>query len=106
MQQQELVEKLLQINNKKTHASFLKKNFNLVNLKLAEDLKNTYYDSWTKEPQKTRNAAKALEVLSAIIPDAEAKALAYWVRGIAYITEGKIKKAIDSLEKQRKSFCP
>ncbi|MGI8639751.1 MAG: CHAT domain-containing protein [Pyrinomonadaceae bacterium] len=104
MQRQEFIAKLLETNKKETHHFLLEKHSNLVDLKLAEEIKNTYYDSWTKEPQKTRNAANALEVLSEIIFDDEVKALTNWVKGIADLTEGKTEKAIGHLDKAAQIF--
>lgn len=104
MKQQELIKNLLETSNKKIHLSLLKKNLTLTNLKLAEDLKNTCYDSWTKEPQKTRNAAKALEVLCKIIPDAEVKAFSNWVKGIADLTDIKLEKTINHLDEAAQIF--
>ncbi len=104
MQRQELIIRLLETNDKKTHRSLLQKNSDLADLELAEEIKNTYYDSWTKEPQKTRNAAKALEVLSEIISDDEAKALTNWVKGIADLTKGKTERAINHLDKAAQIF--
>lgn len=104
MQRQELIAKLLETNIKAIHRSLLQKHSNLVDLKLAEEIKNTYYDSWTKEPQKTRNAANALEILSEIISDDEVKALTDWVKGIADLTEGETEKAIYHLDKAAQIF--
>ena len=104
MQRQELIAELLETNDKEIHRSRLQKHSNLVDLELAEELKNTYYDSWTKEPQKTRRAATALEVLSEFITDEEVKALTNWVKGIADLTEGKTEKAISNLDKAAQIF--
>ena len=104
MQRQELIAKLLETNKKEIHRSLLKKYSNLVDLELAEEIKNTYYDSWTKVPHKTRNAAIALEVLSDIISDDEVKALTDWVKGIADLTEGETEKAISHLDKAAQIF--
>ena len=104
MQQQELITRLLETNDKEIHRSLLQKHSNLVDLELAEKIKNTYYDSWTKEPQKTHNAASALEVVSELIADDEVKALTNWVRGIADLTKGETEKAINHLDKAAQIF--
>ncbi len=98
MRRQELINKLLVTNQKHHHRSLFKQYSDLIDLQLAADLKDTCYDSWTKAPQKTRNAAKALEALCKIFPGDEVKALASWARGIASLTEGKIEKAIVELD--------
>ena len=105
MQRQQLIADLLETRSKKIHRRLLKKHADLIDLKLAEEIKNTYYDSWTREPLKTRNAAQALEVLSEIIPDdGQVKALAIWVKGIADLAEGQTEKAIVNLDKAAQIF--
>ncbi len=98
MRIQELVTRLLETNEKFRQRSLLKEHVRLINLELAEELKNTYYESWTTEPRKTRNAAVALECLLEILPLDEVKALMNWVKAIAFLTEGKTEKAIISLD--------
>ena len=104
MQRQELITRLLETTDRKIHRSLLQKSSHLADLELAEEIKNTYYDSWTKEPQKTRNAASALEVLSEIISDVEVKALTNWVKGIADLTKGETESAISHLDKAAQIF--
>ncbi len=104
MNSQNLIRKLLETGDRKTHRALFHENPRLINLKLAKAIKNTYYDSWTKEPQKTRRAAVALEVLTSLIPGIEVKALSFWVKGIADLTEGKLEKAIEDLEKAAAIF--
>ncbi len=84
MRIQELVTRLLETNEKFRQRSLLKEHAPLINLELAEELKNTYYESWTTEPRKTRNAAVALECLLEILPLDEVKALMNWVKAIAF----------------------
>lgn len=98
MHSEKLIAQLLKIKRKSEHFALLKKHKNLLGAQFAIKLKNTYYDSWTKEPQKTRNAATALEALTKILPDIEIKALAEWVKGIAALTNGKIEQAVADLD--------
>lgn len=104
MQRKKLIAELLEIRRKSAHLSLLKENAKLLDLDLARKLKDTYYDSWTKEPQKTRNAATALEAMSEMISGDEYKALAFWVSGIADLTEGKLEKAIEDLDEAATLF--
>lgn len=104
MQRKKLIAELLEIKRKSVHLSLLKQNAKILDLDLARKLKDTYYDSWTKEPQKTRNAATALEALSEMISGDEYKALAFWVSGIADLTEGKLEKAIKDLDEAATLF--
>jgi CHAT domain-containing protein len=98
MQRHELIAKLLVINKKRSHLSLLKQYSDLIDLQFARDLKNTCYESWTKAPQKTLNAATALEALYQICPNDEVRAMVNWARGIASLIEGKIEKAIVELD--------
>ncbi len=104
MQPEQIIEKLLKINIKSEHLALLNTHKGLLDLEFAYNLKNTYYDSWTKEPKKTRNAATALEALTKILPEEEIKALAEWVKGIADLTEGKTEKAVADLDKAAAIF--
>ena len=101
---QNLIKRLLETSDKETHRSLLRQNLNLADLELAEKIKDTYYDSWTKEPQRTRNAAVALSVLAEIVANDEVKALKHWVRGIADLTNGEAEKAIENLDYAAKIF--
>lgn len=104
MQRKKLIAELLEIKRKSAHLSLLKQNAKILDLDLARKLKDTYYDSWTKEPQKTRNAATALEAMSEMVSGDEYKALAFWVSGIADLTEGKLEKAIRDLDEAAALF--
>ena len=104
MRQKKLIAKLLETDKKSEHRALFNKNSELLDLELAEKIKDTYYDSWTKEPYKTRNAAAALFVLAEMFPEDEFRALAVWVQGIADLTEGKLEKAIADLEKAAEIF--
>ena len=98
MRRQELISKLLFTNQKQRHLSLFKQYSDLIDIGFAAELKDTYYGSWTTSPQKTLNAANALEVLFKIIPVEEVRAMAIWVRGIADLTVGKIEKAVRDLD--------
>lgn len=104
MKNRKLIEKLLITNKKANHRLLYKKHLAFLNIKLAEELKNTFYSSWTSEPEKTRNAAIALEVLFEFIPEAEIKALAKWVDAIADLTVGNTQTAIEKLDESHQIF--
>lgn len=104
MQSEQLILKLLKIKRTSEHLSLFRKHKNLLDLEFARNLKNTYYKSWTNEPQKTRNAATALKALTKILPGKEIEALAEWVNGIADLTEGKLKKTVKDLDKSAAIF--
>jgi CHAT domain-containing protein len=73
-------------------------------LKLAYELKQTYYTSWTTEPAKVQNAELALQDLVELNPLDEIKALSLWVSGIAEITRGNLESAVEKLDKAADIF--
>lgn len=73
-------------------------------MKLAYLLKDTFYDLWTTQPKKVRNAASALSILAKQKKDLEIGALARWVSGIADLTRGKTEHAILNLDKAADFF--
>jgi len=98
MQQKRLIEKILATDDAGAIVTLIAAHRRFVDIQLARDLKDTYYTSWTTAPEKTRSAAAALEIAAKIIATGEARALARWVRGIADLTEGKLRKAIRDLD--------
>ncbi len=104
MQRQKLINDLLSADKAKERSRLLSLNLSIVDISLARKLKDTYYSSWTSAPQKTLNAAAALEKISSILKCDEADAFAKWVRGIADLTNGKIEKAIEDLDTAAQLF--
>lgn len=104
MQRKKLISQILDTDRKRTHLTLFRKHWEIVDLKFAWDLKDTYYESWTTEPRKTRNAAIALSVLAGYLPEPEVPALAYWVQAIADLTEGKTQSAVENIDKASQIF--
>lgn len=104
MKRQQLITQILETDNKTSHLALFKKNKEIIDLKFARDLKDTYYGSWTTEPRKTRNAAIALSVLSKFLHEPEVPALAFWVQAIADLTEGKTQSAVENIDKASAIF--
>lgn len=104
MEKQNLIDEILKTKSSEKLLALFKENPEFINLEFANDLKETYYKSWTTEPQKTQNAAKALSVLHKLLPEKEIEAIAKWVQGIAYLTEGKLEKTISELSKSSRIF--
>jgi CHAT domain-containing protein len=101
---QKLITQFINNENKKSQRKMFAENPNILNLQFAESLKNTYYTSWTTEPNKTKNAANALEIMFEFLPSEKILALAKWVRGISFLAEGKTEKAIKSLDESAEIF--
>jgi len=105
MSEHSLITSLLDTKDKRKQKAILKKNLSLLDLSFAEQIKDTYYDSWTTEPQKTRNAASSLAIMSEMFPQQEEiRGLAHWVQGIAFLTDGKIEKACHELDAAAQIF--
>lgn len=105
MRLKRLIDILLNTNARARQHALIKANSGLIDLGLARKLKDTYYDSWTTAPQRTRNAATALEIVIDFVPLPEVTALANWVRGIADLTDGKLENAVDSLDRAASVFA-
>lgn len=104
MKRQQLITQLLETNKKSVHLALFRKHSEIIDLKFASDLKDTYYSSWTTEPRKTRNAAIALSVLAKFLPEPETPALAHWVKAIADLTEGKTLSAVENIDSASQLF--
>jgi CHAT domain-containing protein/tetratricopeptide (TPR) repeat protein len=104
MKFQKLITQLINNENKKSQRKIFVENPHILNLEFAESLKNTYYTSWTTEPNKTKNAANALEIMFEFLPLEKILALANWVRGISFLAEGKTEKSIKCLDESAEIF--
>lgn len=104
MNSKKLISELIATDDKAKQRELIKNNSAQIDLQFAEELKNTYYDSWRTEPSKTRNAALALDVLFEFLPEEEVRALSKWVEGIAELAEGKAETAIERLDEAAEIF--
>ncbi len=104
MKRRDLVARLIETEEKTAQRSLLTENSRLADMKLAYLLKDTFYDLWTTQPKKVRNAASALSILAKQKKDLEIRALADWVSGIADLTKGKTENAILNLDKAADFF--
>jgi CHAT domain-containing protein/predicted metal-dependent hydrolase len=104
MKRRDLVARLIEAEEKTVQRSLLTENSRLADIRLAYLLKDTFYDLWTTQPKKVRNAASALSILAKQKKDLEIGALARWVSGIADLTKGKTEHAIVNLDKAADFF--
>jgi CHAT domain-containing protein len=100
----EIAEQLISADSNSQRKDILAKFPDFDPLKLAFELKETYYKSWTTEPAKVQNAEFALQNLVELNPLDEIKALSLWVSGIAEITRGNLESAVNKLDKSADSF--
>lgn len=100
----DLTEKLIEAGKESERRKLLKNISESNLLKLAQALRDTYYESWTNKPERVQKAAKALKSLVKIKPTEEIEAISLWVSGIAFLTKGKLDSAIENLDKSAKIF--
>lgn len=99
MEHRELAEKLIAAGTAAARRRLLSRHREMAGLRLAHALKDTYYRSWTNEPEKIGRAAAALRQLERMHPDEEEiTALREWVEGISSLTRGRTEEAIGRLD--------
>ncbi|MEK7724724.1 MAG: CHAT domain-containing protein [Acidobacteriota bacterium] len=76
----------------------------LVDLTLAQELRGICYESWYSSPAKTRQVISALNLLTKILSAPEVKAIAEWGSGIGEIINGKMRLAIEFLDRSESRF--
>ncbi|HSK73052.1 MAG TPA: hypothetical protein VK892_15240, partial [Pyrinomonadaceae bacterium] len=96
---QELAEKLIRAKTKTARKKLLENVPEVDFLKLAYALKDTYYRSWSAEPDKVENALNTLKLLLEKTSDDEISALTEWVAGIYSLTKGKMEATIEHLDR-------
>jgi CHAT domain-containing protein/tetratricopeptide (TPR) repeat protein len=104
MLRRKLAEKLISAENEPERKHLLDENKNQADTALALALKEICYESWTTEPTKAQNAAKALKSLLKINPNEETEALCFWVTGISELTRGRLESAVENLDKSAAAF--
>ncbi|MDM7921588.1 MAG: hypothetical protein QUS14_04740 [Pyrinomonadaceae bacterium] len=93
MVRSELAELLVKTRGKRERRRLLSANASLLDAKLAREIKDVCYRSWTSEPAVARQALTAIDEVAAIVDDRETDALRDWVGGIASITKGELGSA-------------
>ncbi len=104
MEYKKLAEKLIVATKESERLDLLKEIPEDQFLSIAQALKDTYYDSWTNEPQRVLKASKAIKTILKLTTNDEITALYFWVSGIALLTKGKLISAIESLNNASESF--
>jgi CHAT domain-containing protein len=95
----QLAEKMISAGNEAERKRLLLENSKQANVKLAGALKDICYAAWTTEPVKAQKASQALKTLARLNPDKEISALSCWVSGIAELTRGRLKAAVEHLDR-------
>ena len=104
MKRPQLAKRLLAAGSVHEVKRLLSANARIADKRLARELKELCYASWTAEPAAARRAARALDLLAAIRPETEILALSAWVGGIAEIAKGKLDAAVERLEEASRRF--
>src|SRR5215510_1739134 len=104
MQHSELAALLVSKSSNACRESLLWENSTLADVDLAYHLKDICLDGWSTHPAQALGAAASLQLLAAIRPSQEIKALAAWSAGLRALIDGEMQTAISELESSEKRF--
>lgn len=104
MRSNKLADLLCKTANPAERRAALIKNEGLVDLHLAEQLRDICIESFSVDPAKVSSSAAALKSIADYRNDAAITANADWANGIERITQGKFEAAVKLLEQAAASF--
>jgi len=84
--------------------TLLWENATLADVELGYRLKDICLEGWSTHPSQALGAAAALQLLAAIRPSQEIKALAAWSAGLRALIDGEMQTAISELEESERRF--
>ena len=84
--------------------TLLWENSTLADVELGYRLKDICLEGWSTHPAQALGAAASLQLLAAIRPSQEIKALAAWSAGLRALIDGEMKTAITELEQAEQRF--
>lgn len=84
--------------------TLLWENSTLADVELGYRLKDICLEGWSTHPAQAVGAAAALQLLAAIRPNQEIKALAAWSTGLRALIDGEMQTAITALEESERRF--
>jgi CHAT domain-containing protein len=84
--------------------TLLWENSGLADVELGYRLKDICLEGWSTHPSQALGAAAALQLLAAIRPSQEIKALAAWSAGLRALINGEMQTAIAELEDSERRF--
>ncbi|HEX7294394.1 MAG TPA: tetratricopeptide repeat protein, partial [Pyrinomonadaceae bacterium] len=84
--------------------TLLWENSTLADVELGYRLKDICLEGWSTHPAQAVGAAAALQLLAAIRPNQEIKALAAWSTGLRALIDGEMQAAIIALEESERRF--
>ena len=103
MQHPELATLLVNSSSARREA-LLWENSSLADLDLAYRLKEICLEGWSTRPANALGAAASLQLLAAIRPNPEIKALAAWAAGLKALIEGEMQLAVSELDEAERRF--
>lgn len=104
MTRQNLAKKLVAAKSERERNALLHKNAAHADSELAVALKAICYAAWTDEPTKAKKTAKAIRSFLKFKNDPEIAAYAFWISGIADLTDGKLESTIKNLDRSAQAF--
>ena len=104
MQHSELAALLVSRSSNACRETLLWENSTLADVDLAYRLKDICLDGWSTHPAQALGAAASLQLLAAIRPNQEIKALASWSAGLRSLIDGEMQAAISELEESERRF--
>src|SRR6185369_1016397 len=84
--------------------TLLWENSTLADVELGYRLKDICLEGWSTHPARALGAAAALQLLAALRPSQEIKALAAWSAGLRALIDGEMQTAIFALEDSERRF--
>jgi CHAT domain-containing protein len=84
--------------------TLLWENSTLADVELGYRLKDICLEGWSTHPAQALGAAASLQLLAAIRPNQEIKALAAWSAGLRALIDGEMQTAITALEESERRF--
>lgn len=76
----------------------------LVDVELAQQLKELCYAAWASDPVRAQRAASALQAMGRTSADTEVQALGAWTAGIAALIDGQMEQALVHLDTAASGF--
>lgn len=105
MRRSALAIQLLAARTNAERRRLLKKRASAANERLAAELREICYATWTNEPVTAQRASAAAEILAAINELPAIAATARWIKGIADITRGRFDSAAAALNQAGEMFA-
>ena len=103
MQHREFATLLVNSSNA-NRETLLCENSTLLDVELAYRLKDICLEGWSTHPGQALGAANSLQLLAAICPNPEIKALSAWAAGLKALIDGQMQLAVSELEDSERQF--